>query len=363
MVLGVVLALVLLIVWVINSLLTGLADFSAGFEDSEVTVTRVDLSPRVTLAGTIAPTQRLDLSFTSEGEVVGVPVTVGDRVTRGTELASIDDAELRAAVSDASAEATAAREDYNAARRTGPAAAVTAARSGLALKDQALREARAELERATLTSTIEGVVAAVNVKVGDRVGSTAAAPAAGGGEAGASVVVISHTFQVDANVGSADRARVARGMKATVLASSTRTPLTGTVTSVGVIAASADAERPSAATFPVTVTIDGEPEDVFTGGAATVELVGEGRTGVLAIPRDAVMEWRDSEGTVLARRGGGEPDMVTVTLGASEDDLVEVVSGLDEGDVVIVPMQVPGMTGGAEVTVEGSGPAEAEPPR
>lgn len=370
-VLGVILALLLLVAWVVMSFLNSLASFTSMPPESEVPVMRVDLASRVSLTGTIAPTQRLDLAFTSDGEVTSVPVNVGDAVTRGTALASIDDAELRAAVSDATAEANAARQDYNSARRTGPAAAVTAARSALTLKEQALKDARSALEKATLVSTIDGVVAAVNVKVGDRVGSGAPAgpggdPGSPAGDTSAAVVVISRTFQVDASVGSADRPRVAKGMKATVTASSTRTPLPGTVTAVGVIAASSGGgggERPSAATFPVTITLEGEPADIFAGAAASVELAGEGRAGVLAIPRGAVVDWSSgTEGTVLARRGGtGDPQPVPVTLGVSQDDLVEVVSGLAEGDVVLV---VGGMGGPAMAGpggFEGSGSRSAAP--
>ena len=339
-VLGLLLALLLLGGWLVMSFLNGMAGLTQQPQESEVPVMRIDLAPRVTLAGTIAPTQRLDLSFTSDGEVTAVPVAVGDSVTRGAALASIDDTELRAAVSDATAEANAARQDYNAARRTGPAAAVTAARSALSMKEQALKDAQAALGKATLTSTIDGVVAAVNVKVGDRVGSGAAPGGDGGDTTGgtsAAVVVISRTFQVDASVGSAERPQVAKGMKAVITATSSRTPLTGSVASVGVLAASSGGDRPSAATFPVVVSIDGEPTDVFAGGAASVDLVGEGRTGVLAIPRGAVLDWGEgTNGTVMARRGGADPQPVQVTLGVSQDDMVEVVSGLDEGDTVMV---------------------------
>ena len=350
-VLGVVLVLLLALAWVVQSFLASMAAFSEGGGQNEVQVMRIDLAPTVTLAGTIAPTQRLDLSFTSDGEVTSVPVAVGDSVTRGTALASIDDADLRAAVSDATAEATAARQDYNSARRTGPAAAVTAARSALSLKEQALKDAQAALEKATLVSTIDGVVAAVNVKVGDRIGNGASAPAGSGGfdpmgmgapagggsDTGAAVVVISRTFQVDASVGSAERPLVTKGMQATVRASSSRTPLPGKVSAVGVIATSAQGDRPTAATFPVTSTLDGEPADIFTGGAATVDLVGEGRTGVLAVPLGALLNGgQGTEDSVLVRRDGADPQPVPVMLGTRQGDLVEVVSGLDEGETVLV---------------------------
>ena len=49
------------------------------------------------------------------------------------------------------------------------------------------------------------------------------------------VVISSDAFVVEASVGSADRARVAKGMKATIKAASSPQQLTGTVTEVGFV--------------------------------------------------------------------------------------------------------------------------------
>lgn len=320
--------------------------------EQQYTVTRTDLPATVTLAGTVQPTQRLDLNFTSEGEVTRVAVSVGDEVTPGSALASIDDTELRAAVTDASAEANAAWKDYQEARRSGSSVAINAMRSAHAVKDQALKEAREALEKATLTSTIDGVVAAVNVREGDLAGSVAA-PGGAAPDAGtsgqAAVVVISRTYQVDASVGGAERTRLAKGMKATVTSSSSSVPLTGTITGLGVVAETSTSDggggdgRPSAATFPLTVTLDGQPTDVFAGSPATIDVDAGGKTGVLAVPATALIERASpTEGTVLVQRGA-VPEPVQVTLGTDGGDLVEVVSGLAEGDVVLLQGDPMGM--------------------
>lgn len=331
---------------------------SMGESESDYTVTRTDLSSQVTLSGTIQPTQRLDLSFTSPGEVTSVSVSVGDDVAAGTRLASIDDADLRETVSDASAEVSAARTDYTNARRSGTSSEVTALRSALAVKEQALKDAQAALDQATLVSTIDGVIAAVNVRVGDTKGEgAAAAPAGSDGASGgvsdptagqADVVVISRTFQVDATVGGSERARLSKGQTATVTVTSSTVPLTGTITGLGVVAqASQEGDRPGAASFPVTVTLEGDQGDVFAGTSATVVVDGGGATGVLAIPTAAVLDW-GPDGTgkgaqVLARRGA-DPEPVQVDLGANSGDMVEVLSGLEEGDVVVI-MGFEGMPG------------------
>ena len=71
--------------------------------------------------------------------------------------------------------------------------------------------------------------------------------------------------------------------------------------------------------------------------AETVDLVGEGRTGVLAVPLGALLNGgQGTEDSVLVRRDGADPQPVPVMLGTRQGDLVEVVSGLDEGETVLV---------------------------
>ena len=345
---------------------------STGPGESEYVVGRMELAQGVTLPGTIEPTQRLDLSFSSRGEVTHVAVAVGDAVAPGSVLSTIDDADLRAAVTDARAEADAAWKDYQDARRSGQSAAVSAMRSAHAVKAQALKDAEAALEKATLTSTIDGVVAAVNVQPGQVAGEAGGGPpggtVAGDASGQADVVVISRTFQVKASVSGGERSRLAKGMEAIVTSSSSPTPLRGTVTALGVVAETAPSgDKPSAASFPLVVTLEGQPENVFAGSPATIEVLAEAKGGpVLAVPEEALMErTSNTDGSVLLRRGS---DVVPtpVKLGATTGGMVEVVSGLTEGDVVLFfPAQgVTGPDGPAGPGVVSGGSArEAEPPR
>lgn len=316
---------------------------AGGFGMREATVVRAERGTSVGTSGTIQPAQRLDLSFTSPGEVWSVSVTVGDKVTKGQALATIDPTRLRADVEDARAEANAALKDYEAARKAGSSAQATALRSAYNAKAQALKDARAALDAATLTSAMDGTVAAVNIKVGDRAGAATSAVggvSVTGGTGTPDIVVISSgTYVVEASVGSADRARVAKGMKATIKAASSPEVLHGTVTSVGVMAtvpAGEQQQGSSAATFPVTIAIDGSPANVFAGGSASVEILSEQSRQVLAIPA----------GALLGGAQGGEADVLVKADGATQSkhvrvgerfgDQIEVLSGLNEGDVVLV---------------------------
>ncbi|MDO5533273.1 MAG: biotin/lipoyl-binding protein, partial [Propionibacteriaceae bacterium] len=306
----------------------------------EYVVTRMDAAASVTLPGTIEPTQRLDLSFASPGEVNQVTVSVGDPVTPGTVLATIDDTELSAAVTDARAETNAAWQDYQDARKSGSSAAVSAMRSAHALKAQALKEAESALEKAALTSTIDGVVAAVNIQQGELAGSGGAAmgPDAGTGGGQADIVVISRSFQVATSVGGAERGRLAKDMQAIVTTSSTPEPLRGTVTSLGVVAETAPDTgngRPGGASFPLVVTLEGQPADVYAGAAATIEVLAEQGEQSLMIPVEALFDrMSESQGTVMVKHGE-ESTTRDVTLGSENGPMIAVTSGLDEGDVIV----------------------------
>ena len=354
------LALVLILPLVMNALMGGGPGSGPG--ETEYRVERATLAQGVTLPGTIEPTQRLDLSFASPGEVTLVAVNVGDNVTPSTVLATIDDTDLRAAVTDARAETDAAWKDYQDARRSGQSAAISAMRSAHAVKAQALKDAEQALEKAKLTSTIDGVVAAVNVQRGQLAGEPGASP--GQDPGAADVVVISRAFQVKASVGGAERTRLAKGMEAVVTSSSAKEPLHGTVTALGVVAeATAEEGKPSAASFPLVVTLEGQPTDVFAGSPATIEVLADaGAEPALAIPVEALM-MRDSEtkGMVLVRRGT-EPTPTDVTLGSESNGMIEVTAGLNEGDVVVFFPMTGGPGGAVGPGVVAAQPSE-EPKR
>jgi len=135
----------------------------------------------------------------------------------------------------------------------------------------------------------------------------------------------------------------------------------------------------------VEITLDAEPEAVFTGTVASMDIVGTTTQGVVNYtatisihsPKDTLRPGMNASASIILQRrenvllvpnravrtGSGRTKMVTVlyqgqlidvpvTLGLSGDALSEVVDGLREGDVVLVSQTtttsrgVPGMGGG-----------------
>lgn len=290
----------------------------------------------VSATGTVEPAQRADLTFAVSGEVTAVRVAEGDRVTAGQVLATVDD-ELLAAEADAAeseldaAEARLADETAAGASDTRLAAAgaeVAAARSRLTA-------ARESLEQAELTATIAGTVVAVDLAVGDQVGTDSGSGDSQGGNqqtgdtTAAITVVSTNRFAVRAGLSGADVRRVEAGMAAEITPADVRAPVPGTVTTVGLVA---EADESGVATFPVTVEVTGERDDLYAGSSATVTIVVEERADVLTVPTQALHE--DGDTTYVNKIVDGGTERTTVEVGTAFGPVTEILSGLAEGDEV-----------------------------
>lgn len=317
-----------------------------------VTAARSTQVSTVSLAGTIAPRTRANVSFRVPGTVERIAVKVGDKVAAGGVLATVDPVDLRAAVALAEAQASAARAQLSTVVDTDGAtdAQIAAAQAQVRSADAGLTNARNRLADARLTSPISGTVAQVAVDVGDQVtGSGASAPAGGsfggldlgsltgGGSSapasGAHVVVIAtDAWQMEAGVGTADLPGLRAGQEAVVTPTGTSAVLAATVDTVG-IAASSNAG--ATATFPVTLAIEEDSEPLFAGASADAVVTTGTYPDVLTVPVTAVTT-TDGRSTVRLLRSGQVTEH-EVTIGRRFDSVVEVTDGLTAGDEVQVP--------------------------
>lgn len=293
----------------------------------------------VSATGTVEPAEQADLSFAVSGEVTEVLVAEGDVVTAGQALAAVDDSLLAAQLDAAESELDAAQArlgdidtDTDTASDTDEAAAQAAVTSA----ESKLTAAQEAVDQATLTATIGGTVVAVGLAVGDRVGGET--PAQGEDTETVGITVVStNRFVVSAKVGSADVDQVKAGLDADITPVGGAGTVAGTVTSVGLVASADDT---GAATFPVTVDVTGERDDVYAGSSATVEIVVSERTGVLTVPSLALHTEGDT--TYVYKVADGARARADVRVGESFGQVTEVVSGLAEGDEVEVATPAPG---------------------
>jgi multidrug efflux pump subunit AcrA (membrane-fusion protein) len=331
------------------------------------TVRRSSQRQTVTTTGTFAPRHAGYLSFPTPGEVTSVKVKVGDRVSKDDALATIDRADLRSAVIVAEAEVEAAQEqlDQTVKDKAG-SATIAAARAGLESAQQQLRLARHNLDNATLRSSLDGVVAAVNVTAGEQSGQGSGAtdpgtdPGAGAGmgpgsdpgfdpgsgmdpggsggpvgdtasrAAAADVVVVQPgRWIVDVAINSNDIGLIKKGQPGTVTPTGSSRTLPATVRTVGVIGSSGN----GAVTFPATVTIRGKHSGLYIGGTNTVTITVKEFEDILTIPTAAIS---DVDGkTEVTTVVGGQDRQVPVTLGETFGSRTQVLDGLVEGDQVV----------------------------
>src|SRR4029079_18822093 len=169
--------------------------------------------------------------------------------------------------------------DASSTQLSSDSAAVAAAKS-------ALSQAQDDLGSATLSASMTGTVASVDLTVGEQVSGSSSSPSSDGsdgadgatspdassdGSTPSQVVIVSpRHFKVVADVAADDIASVKKGMQVQVTPSGATAPVYGTVTDVGLVA---EASSSGAATFPVTVTVTGAQAKLYAGTSATVSII------------------------------------------------------------------------------------------
>ena len=96
--------------------------------------------------------------------------------------------------------------------------------------------------------------------------------------------------------------------------------------------------------YPVTVKVDGAPEELYPGMNVSARILVEDAGSVLVLPVEAVERGDtvlvalegclDEQGNVVDSTAVEERK---VTLGRNNDDYIEIVDGLEEGEVVLAP--------------------------
>ena len=326
---------------------------AAGVTKQTLTISATTLKSTITASGNLEPARRADLTLPS-GTVTAVSVTMGDEVTAGQTLATIDPAALEIARQSAAADLKAAKETLSDLKSSSSAttASINAAAATVQVKENALTQAETTLASATLTAPFDGIVAEVNVAVGDSTGSSGGSSSGGSGSSGsgssgsggsgagsnaqgssssAAVVVISKgEFTVSTSVSSGDIASVARGLQAVITPSGASQPIYGTVTSVGVVASTSS----GTSTFPVVIGVTGTHDDLRAGSSVSVEIVTAQLSDVIAVPTLALTSTNGT--TTVTKLVDGNEVSAPVTTGEVIGNQTVITEGLDEGDQIVM---------------------------
>jgi multidrug efflux pump subunit AcrA (membrane-fusion protein) len=328
------------------------------------------LRQTVASTGTIEPAQQANLNFATSGQVTSVSATVGEKVTAGKVLATVSSASLSADVAQAEAtEATDAAKLSSDQADGVTAAQLTADQTAVTAAENQVTDAKQSLAEANLTSPITGVVAAVDLSVGQEVSGGGSSGGSSGGSGGsassgagtsgagtsgaastgttgttgsstssgssssssAQVVVIStSSYVVNATVDDTEVGSVQAGDQAVIVPDGATTPVYGVVGSVGLIASTTS----GVATYPVTITVTGNPGGLYPGASATVTLVVKQLSNATTVPTTALHY--TSGGAEVYEMVNGRQVAHPVTVGMTSDGETQIVSGLSVGTKVVV---------------------------
>lgn len=298
------------------------------------TVSAQTLKSTVSASGTLAPLQQESLSFDSSGTVTSVKVSVGSTVTKGQALASIDPSSLKVALQTAQADLAAAEDSLDSVEddSSSTSTEISAAKAAVTVKDNAVTEAKSNLAGATLTAPFAGVVAAVGISKGDTSGSSGGG---GGSDSYGGSTDSSGSGSTTGTTSSSDSSSgtitlISKGTF-TVTTSGVEAAVTGTVSSVGVVASTSDS---GSSTFPVTVKVAGTHTDLLPGASVTVAITTRQLSGVIAVATDAISTENGS--TYVQRLVDGKSVRTKITIGSVIGQQTVVKSGLKSGDQVIV---------------------------
>ncbi|MFC1967654.1 efflux RND transporter periplasmic adaptor subunit, partial [Chloroflexota bacterium] len=199
---------------------------------------------------------------------------------------------------------------------------VEQAQKSLALSQQSQEQARRQLKDATITAPFDGVIAAVNVKEGDRLTSPAAT---------AIHLVDAGNLELIAEVDEIDMPEVRLGQEAII----TVDALSG-VTFPGKVASIHPV--PSVASgvvlYNIKVTFTAADDaGVMIGMSASADVITQKRSNALLVPNRAIKTDKDGSKYVNIIVPGGISKYPVVT-GASDTFLTEIISGLKEGELI-----------------------------
>lgn len=333
---------------------------SAGPSYRLVPVVRTTMRQTLSSTGSIEPATTGTLTFAAPGQVTAVDVAVGQHVTEGQHLATMQSPTLLAQV--AQAEATLAGDESRLSgdeSSDASAAQIDADQAAVDADQSALDSANTALAGATLTAPTDGIVATVGYTVGDQVGGSGGSGDSGGsggsgddgggsggsgdsgdsGDSGGSgssgssdeITVVSSNDVIDANVDASVVDKIKDGDQVVITAQGAPGPVSGTVASIGLTANTSS----GVATFPVTINVTGSTSGLYAGASATVSIIYNQLANVLAAPAAAILPGPGGKSVVTVMVHGRRVQKV-VTTGLTTGGVTQITAGLTAGELVVV---------------------------
>lgn len=311
-----------------------------------------DITAELSVVGNLIGLATVDVVPRTGGRLIAVNVKLGDRVSRGQQLAKIEDQELREQVKQAEAAHEVAQAtirqreadlkfaqvnlersqnlfqrnllprqslDDAESRQAAAAAQLDLARAQVSQTQARLEELRITLGNTSITSPVNGFVGKRTVDVG--AWASQQAPVA-------SVVDIS-AVRLVANVVEKDLRLVNTGDPATVSVDA----FPGE-TFKGRIARVAPVLDPATRTAEIEIEVPNGDFRLKPGMYARMNVTIESRQGTTLVPKVAVVDYSGTRG-VFTMTAENKARFVPIEIGIEDAERVEVRKGLSVGDTVV----------------------------
>lgn len=304
----------------------GTLDAETGFplpEGAETWPVEIQTVPtRVDVVGTTASEEKINLSARIPAYVSDVFASAGDRVTKGQELVTLDDRDIRQQLAAAEAQLNQARTEYDRAKslfekEATTQQALTAAESMFHAAQAQVEQVKVMLTYAQVTSPIDGIVTERRIEAGDLANPGMLLLA----------VYDPSRMRLEAPVPVRLLDRLAVGQSVEVTLDRPAKVFPGTVSEI------VSEVDPASRTQLVKIHLDGADGDVLPGTFGRL-WVDAGPREVIAIPASAVIRVGQLEFVQAVRDGRAVRRLVKT--GPARGDAVEILSGLSAGDVILV---------------------------
>ena len=195
-------------------------------------------------------------------------------------------------------------------------ASVDAANAQLAANQQ-------NMAAASLVSPLDGTVAQVTISAGQNASANSAT---------ATVVIVgAGGNQVTTAVNDNQVGKVKPGQSATITPDGAGKPLTGKVVAIGSLSTAASG---GSASFPVTISIDGNGTALFAGSTASVAITLGSAKAAVTVPSSAVHSIGAT--SFVTALENGTTATKRVTIGVVGATVTQITGGLNAGDEVVL---------------------------
>jgi HlyD family secretion protein len=272
-------------------------------------------------SGTVRAEQVAELAFGSVGRVQTVNVQLGDRVQAGQVLAQVENQDLASRLE-------VARDELARAQRLSRQSALS--RSSLMQAQGGYDVALGAFEKSLIRAPYDGIIAELNLEVGQLSQITAVIPVAP-----IRIVDLKPRY-VRVEIDEVDLPKVKVGMPARVkILAVRRQPFTAVVRKVVPFVSSV---REQDRTSDIELSIADEGVLLPAGASADVEVVTETKADVVTLTSKAILG-RGSERYVFLVDSAHTLRKAPVQLGIFGYNRSEVLSGVREGDAVALPAE------------------------